>query len=209
MGQRVGAARFVLLIAGLGTLVAAPCVAKAQEGLAGLGLHIEARAGVAAPVGELADSEAGAGFTFGLGISYPLARRFAVRAGFDAEFLAPGGDLEFYRYTAGIQFGLVDSEAFKVLLGGGVGWATAGFQGVVIIRSLRVELIQSGVTTTADLQLQYRIAKAFALLLDAGCRLTFVNSEDRVFEDVFGDTFLEGFNQVTTIAITAGLEVTI
>ena len=88
-----------------------------------------------------------------------------------------------------------------------MGWATAGFQGVVI-RSPRVDLIESGVTTIADIRLQYRIAKAFALLLDAGWRLTFVNSED-LFEDVFEDTFLEGFDQVSTIAITAGLEVTI
>lgn len=91
-----------------------------------MNFSIEARAGIGVPTGDLSDSlvaNQGVGPMFGLGVSYKVAPRIALRADGDVELLKGGdlplgltgqsSDLNLWHYNAGVEAQLLNTETTR------------------------------------------------------------------------------------------------
>ena len=194
-------------------LVLVACLLAAQgQALAQEKWAFDARAGIAVPAGDLSDL-LGTGPAFGVGVAYSLSPRVALRLDGELEILGKdeGGDeARLWHYTAGLGVELTNPDARTISIAAIVAAGGTSFNTRLGLRLLpggelpeRLPLLQTSFTLATGLRVAGRVSDKLKVFLDAGWRLMLVNADAR--ENQFGRT--EGFDEVSSFPITAGLAV--
>lgn len=191
---------FVIVLAVI-SLCGAPGPVNAQDPGACSG---DARLGFSTAVGELTDV-ASTGPALGLGFGCPVTERLSFRATSDA-VLRIGPHMHMLYLLAGPRLRLTspDARRWRVtarIEGGWTGVATFGGCAGTCPRWARME---SSVTAGGGIRVRRHLGDAVGVVLDAGLRFLFVNSDDVT---TFDGRLIEGFDTATVIPVSAGLEV--
>jgi hypothetical protein len=180
-------------------------------------LSIEGHGGIAIPTSDLADLE-DAGPSFGVGLTYDLSPRIAIRVAGDVDIL--GGvdsdgsgpeapDMNIYHYNAGLGFRLLDPEAGRVTLDVNVG---AGLSTLDVdsfsVGGQTVDFSETYFTANGGLKLGYDVAPGVNVFVGGQAYLIFSDGEDTaVFGQLRSD--VDTFDTAWTRPLTVGLPIRI
>lgn len=180
-------------------------------------LSIEGRGGIAIPASDLADLE-DIGPTFGLGLSYSLSPRIALRIDGDVDLLSgvdsdgsgpEAPDMNIYHYNAGLTFRLLNPDtnrwALDANLGAGLSTLDAdSFE----LGGETVDFSETYFTANGGLKLGYEITPRVSVFLGGQAYLIFADEEDTAVFSLLRDD-VEPFDTAWTFPVTVGLAIRI
>ncbi|MGH7539731.1 MAG: hypothetical protein ACRELC_01910 [Gemmatimonadota bacterium] len=173
---------------------------------------------------ELAAQETGCGLQVAPGVAFPVGdfavavdpgwavagrltcagASVGVRGGVELDYMYGPTNVLLFRVLAGPELRLPSSD-LGLRVNTGAGWTFAGGWGLVIPESPpRSDLVGSGPTLTAGLNVARPLSNRVALVADAGIRVLFASTDDVEF----GNATVEGFDEVLTLPLSLGLRFT-
>jgi hypothetical protein len=197
-------------------LLVGPGAADAQQ-VDAKRFSVEPRAGIAIPAGDLSDVvDLGPGV--GLGLSYRLTDRLAVRldgdvdilSGLDASGTGPEGpDFTIFHYGAGLQYALLDpsSNRWAVDVDLGVGASTFDVDEFVSDGEV-IDFSETYFTTSGGLQVGYDVAPNVNVFGRGQAYLMFADEEDTAVFSAFSPAAdPAGFDTAWSIPVSVGVAI--
>lgn len=182
----------------------------AQEKLA-----VDARGGIAVPASDLAELE-DVGASFGVGLSYRLTPRIALRLDGDADILSgtddevsgsSAPDMNIYHYGAGLGLAILDPSRSRWALDVNVGAGGSTFDvDTFSAGGSTVDFSETYVTTYGGLTIGYDVSPNVSVFTRGQAYLALTDEEDTaVFSQISSEIDAGGFDTAWTIPITAGI----
>ncbi|MFQ5530924.1 MAG: outer membrane beta-barrel protein [Gemmatimonadota bacterium] len=186
--------------------------AGAQESVS-----VEARGGIAIPTSDLSDI-ADEGPSFGVGVSFPLNDRLAVRVDGDVDILSgkdasgpgsEGPDLNLYHYGAGLEYALVQPGGSRWGLDVNVGAGATTFDSDEFdVMGTPVDFSETYFTANGGLTLGYQVSPSVNVFVGGQAFVMFADEADTaVFAAISPEVDPAGFDTAVTIPVTAGVEI--
>lgn len=186
-----------------------PAAAQAQGRFS-----VDARGGIAIPASDLADLQ-DVGASAGVGLSYDLTRRLAVRVDGDVDILsgadsgvsgASAPDFNVFHYGAGLALGLIDpaSSPWNIVVNAGAGASTFDSD-TFTAGGTTTDFSETYFTANGGLRVAYDVSSTFGLFVQGQAFLMFTDEEDTaIFNQINSEVDPAGFDTAWTIPITAG-----
>lgn len=200
----IGMALFTLLAVG----GVSPAIAQDR-------FAIDARGGVAVPASAVADLE-DVGASVGIGFSYALSPRIAVRLDGDVDILSgtdsevsgsSAPDMNIYHYGAGLGVAIFDPARSRWAVDLNVGAGASTFDvDTFPADGSTVDFSETYFTTSGGLAIGYDVSQGVNVFIRGQAYLAFTDEEDTaVFADVSSEIDPAGFDTAWTIPITGGV----
>ena len=178
---------------------------------------IEPRGGVAIPAGDLSDV-ADVGPSVGIGLTYQLTNRLAVRVDGDADILSgrdasgsgpDGPDVTIYHYGAGLQYALLDPAANRWAIDVNLGAGASTFDvDDFSADGGTVDFSEAYFTANGGVQVGYDVTPSVNVFGRGQAFLMFTDEDDTaVFRAFSPDVDPTGFDTAWSIPLSVGVAV--
>jgi len=212
--RSIGGSAFAFLTTAL--LLGSTSPASAQQ-VDGQRFSVEPRAGIAIPAGDLSDvADVGPGV--GLGLSYKLTNRLALRldgdvdilSGLDASGTGPEGpDATIYHYGAGLEYALLDptTNRWAIDVNLGAGASTFDVDDFSVGGNV-VDFSETYFTANGGIQVGYDVTPAVNVFGRGQAFLMFTDEDDTAVFNAFSpDIDPAGFDTALSIPLSVGVAI--
>lgn len=204
----------------------APVDAHAQ--MAEKPFSVDARGGIAVPVGDLGDV-ADVGPTFGAGVAYRIHPRVSIRADADLEFYggadfeaasaeqASAPDLSLWHFGGGVEYDVTRAGASRWNVTANVGLGATTIDTDPFVEG-PVENPETGeteadfnatyFTASGGLRLGYRVHERVDVYGGAQLFMTFADEEETAVFSALSPTEVNAFDRTTSVPLTLGVRLT-
>lgn len=170
--------------------------------VAGQGCALQLAPGITIPAGDLADA-VDPGRTATSSVSCP-GRVIGWHAALELEYLYGATNVIPVRLLTGPEAQIFATRRVSVVARVGAGWSFVAGEGLIVPEMPpRSDLVESGPTIGANVRLVRSLSEGVSLVGDLGARLLFSSSADVEF----GTRVVEGFDEVVTLPVLAGLRI--